>query len=384
MNLYGNIGFLLSGWKEGDPNPLFDNYQNSLLYGVGIELPMTSSKIRLFSEFTFVHEFGDDEDNQIITFTPRSTPLEDVVNDTGQASIGVNINLIGNVLLSGGAAFQILGEEAVPDGPDWRGFVNLSYVFGRRTATPSTDVKIFTDSAEETQISPPIKETPITNPAEKTPNRCPEITDVSLSDSVVNGGEQVRVTITAHDPDGDQLLYFWIASRGVLTGSETQITWTVSECSEFDATTGTHDLSVEVSDGECTVNRPIKILVNCTPPKRRPEVVLPESIILFPQGSTKLDNIAKAQLDNIAALLRQFPDQTIRLEGHTDATGKEETNTRIGLKRAESVKQYLVKRHGIDPNRITTISYGSTRPAAPNDTKAGRAKNRRVEIYQRF
>jgi outer membrane protein OmpA-like peptidoglycan-associated protein len=222
-------------------------------------------------------------------------------------------------------------------------------------------------------------------------NHCPEITDMSLSDSVVRGGEQVEITVTTKDPDNDKLIYFWIASRGTLSGQETQVIWTLPGCSEVDTTTGTHDLAVEVSDGECTVKRLIKVLVDCTSARpiqvlaaQPPAPQIPDSTILFPQGSAKLDNIAKARLDTIAALLKQFPNQSIFVEGHTDATGNEKINKQVGLKRAESAKRYLVTRHGIDPNRISITSYGSIRPVDTNASETGRAKNRRVEIYQRF
>lgn len=222
-------------------------------------------------------------------------------------------------------------------------------------------------------------------------NHCPEITDMSLSDSIVRGGERVNIAITTKDLDNDKLVYFWIVSRGTLTGQGTQVIWTLPGCNQVDSTTGAHDLTVEVSDGECTVKRLIKVLVDCT--AERPAQILtsqlsppqlPDSTVLFPQGSTKLDNIAKAKLDNIAALLKQFPDQAIVVEGHTDALGNAAINQRVGLKRAENVKQYLVKRHGIDPNRVSITSYGSTKPVDTNASETGRANNRRVEIYRRF
>lgn len=217
-------------------------------------------------------------------------------------------------------------------------------------------------------------------------NHCPEIVAMSLSDSIVRGGEHVKVTITPQDADNDKLVYSWIASRGTLTGEKTQVVWTLPGCDEVDTTTGTHELTVEVSDGECTVKQLLKVLVNCTPesPIQLSTPQLPDMTILFPQGSTKLDNIAKAKLDTIAALLKQFPDQSIFVEGHTDAVGNEKINKQVGLKRAESVKQYLVKRHGVDPNRISITSYGSTKPVDTNASEMGRAKNRRVEIYRRL
>ena len=219
---------------------------------------------------------------------------------------------------------------------------------------------------------------PLVASKEETPNQCPEITNLSVSDSPINAGEQTRIAVTASDPDPNHLFYFWSASRGNLTGRESQVVWTAPKCSAIGKMTETYEISVEVSDGKCKVDRSTTVAVNCGVGQTS------EKVIRFPKGSTKLDQIAKAQLDTIAALLKQFPDQTIRLEGHTDARGKEQVNQQIGLKRAESVKQYLVQRHGLDPHRMTTISYGSTKPVDTNDTEAGRAQNRRVEIYQKF
>jgi outer membrane protein OmpA-like peptidoglycan-associated protein len=218
-------------------------------------------------------------------------------------------------------------------------------------------------------------------PIEELSNRCPEITDVFISDSMVGGGEQVRIAITAVDPDNDKLYYVWSATRGELTGQESQAVWTAPECTEVGPQTATFDITIEGNDGECTVDQTITIAVNCGPEKPDQE---PDAVIPFPSGSTHLNNIAKAQLDNLAVLLKQFPDQAITIEGHTDSTGNEETNQQIGLKRAESVKEYLIQRHGIDSTRITIRSYGSTRSVESNETKEGRAKNRRVEIYRAY
>ena len=65
--------------------------------------------------------------------------------------------------------------------------------------------------------------------------------------------------------------------------------------------------------------------------------------------------------------------------GHTDAIGSDAYNQRLSVRRAESVKAYLVKK-GIEPNRIYTEGKGKKQPVADNKTDAGRAKNRRVEL----
>ena len=84
-------------------------------------------------------------------------------------------------------------------------------------------------------------------------------------------------------------------------------------------------------------------------------------------------------LDNIIDILKNTPDLNIRVEGHTDNIGSEKYNLNLSKKRAESIKAYLVGK-GIDESRITSIGYGFSKPRAGNDTKDGRALNRRAEL----
>ena len=68
------------------------------------------------------------------------------------------------------------------------------------------------------------------------------------------------------------------------------------------------------------------------------------------------------------------------IEGHTDSTGAATTNEMIGLERAEAVKRYLYEQHHVPLHKISVISYGETKPVDSNGTRAGRARNRRVEV----
>jgi chemotaxis protein MotB len=85
-------------------------------------------------------------------------------------------------------------------------------------------------------------------------------------------------------------------------------------------------------------------------------------------------------LDRIAALLDAYPDLSIRIEGHTDSLGDAAANLALSQQRAEAVKQALIER-GAEPERLTAQGLGSERPIADNETPAGRAENRRVEVY---
>ncbi len=84
-------------------------------------------------------------------------------------------------------------------------------------------------------------------------------------------------------------------------------------------------------------------------------------------------------LDEIAAALRQTPGQRLALTGHTDAIGPEPYNQELSLRRARAVAAYL-QRAGVVPARMAVSGVGEGQPMATNETEAGRAQNRRVEI----
>jgi len=111
------------------------------------------------------------------------------------------------------------------------------------------------------------------------------------------------------------------------------------------------------------------------------EVVLSEDQGNFKFGKTVLPDEAKQKLDEMVASLKQDPKNIyLEIEGHTDSLGAKDTNERIGLQRAESVKRYLYEQYQIPLHKMSVISYGKEKPIAPNKTKAGRAQNRRVVI----
>ncbi len=84
-------------------------------------------------------------------------------------------------------------------------------------------------------------------------------------------------------------------------------------------------------------------------------------------------------LDEVVDVLKRHPSIRIEVQGHSDSMGPAEVNQRLTEARARSVMAYLVEK-GIDPDRLTAVGYGATRPAMPNDTEEGRAMNRRVEL----
>ena len=104
------------------------------------------------------------------------------------------------------------------------------------------------------------------------------------------------------------------------------------------------------------------------------------SDISFDVGQAAIRPNFRPVLDNFAQSLQQNPSSTVTIIGHTDATGSAATNEPLSLQRADATRDYLVSR-GIASNRFQIDGRGSREPVANNDTEAGRARNRRVEIF---
>jgi outer membrane protein OmpA-like peptidoglycan-associated protein len=111
------------------------------------------------------------------------------------------------------------------------------------------------------------------------------------------------------------------------------------------------------------------------------EVVLSEDQGGFKFGTAALPDQAKARLDELVQQLKANPNGAyIEVEGYTDGTGPRAYNDQLGMERAEAVKKYLYEQYQIPLHKINVISFGPDNPVAPNTTREGRAKNRRVVI----
>jgi outer membrane protein OmpA-like peptidoglycan-associated protein len=101
--------------------------------------------------------------------------------------------------------------------------------------------------------------------------------------------------------------------------------------------------------------------------------------VQFGTGTAHLTTSARESLAKFAGVVASYPSLRYLVEGHTDSTGGEETNRNLSLKRAISVRDYLIGQ-GIAASSTDVAGLGSSAPMAPNDTADGRARNRRVEI----
>jgi chemotaxis protein MotB len=115
-------------------------------------------------------------------------------------------------------------------------------------------------------------------------------------------------------------------------------------------------------------------------------VVLPSSV-LFNSGQTKLKKAATSSLTKVcSALKKDFPNETIRIEGHTDNDPIKrtkqvyKTNWELSAVRAATVLHYLVDNCHLNPKKLYLAGFGKQQPVASNKSKSGKRKNRRVEI----
>jgi len=106
------------------------------------------------------------------------------------------------------------------------------------------------------------------------------------------------------------------------------------------------------------------------------------SDVSFAVNSSAIRPEMRSVLDPLATSLRDDPNARLAIIGHTDSTGSDAVNNPLSLDRAQSVRDYLAAR-GVSPTRVETAGRGEREPIADNATDAGRAQNRRVEIYLR-
>lgn len=109
-------------------------------------------------------------------------------------------------------------------------------------------------------------------------------------------------------------------------------------------------------------------------------LVLSDDSVKFPVNAATLSPEAEQRLSAFTEKLKADNKNVyLEIQGHTDNAGGADYNNELGQKRAEAVRKFL-SQHGVALNRMATISYGEDAPVAPNDTREGRAQNRRVVV----
>ena len=111
------------------------------------------------------------------------------------------------------------------------------------------------------------------------------------------------------------------------------------------------------------------------------EVTLTDETVHFDFDVSNVSDKAKAGLDSFAKRVKEENKNVyIEIRGHTDSVGTDAYNLQLGMARAEAAKTYLYTQHDIPLHRMSTFSYGESKPVVENDTSQNRATNRRITI----
>jgi peptidoglycan-associated lipoprotein len=107
---------------------------------------------------------------------------------------------------------------------------------------------------------------------------------------------------------------------------------------------------------------------------------LASQTVYFDFDRSAIQPSEQGKLDSVATYLKNTPNVQLLVEGHCDERGTEEYNRSLGERRAISAREYLLQKHGLPSDRVTTASFGEDRPASLERTEEGYAKNRRAEF----
>jgi len=315
-----NLGYRFVGEPDGA------DYDDQFLWGIGYEADV-SEQWQFLAEFTGETSYTDYEPNDPMDLTA-----------------GFRYHSAYGGTFGGGLRYSFNMEDySCPVG----GFIQVGYSPGNK-----------------------IEPTPTPIP---TPPPVPDVVCSSEDMSIVQG-EFTRIRVDVTDPLGGTLNYDWTASGCRLEPDGNEAVFYADECEP-----GTYTVNVQVENaGGYTNQCGVVITVEAFVPET--EIVkLDLPVVPFKKG-TRVDNVAKAILDDIAVKIQEYPGVTVELVGHTDSTGSEDVNMKVGMKRAENVKEYLVDRHNIEEARFDVRSMGESEPMMDNDTWENRMKNRRVEV----
>lgn len=192
-------------------------------------------------------------------------------------------------------------------------------------------------------------------------NRNPTVT-LTLDSSEVYAGDRLGARAQASDPDGDSISYAWSVDGRSIPGSSSQVQINTSGLAG-----GRHSVMVTARDDRGGTGSDTK------------SASVREKIVIS-MNTTRPDNVAKARLDEIALKMQQNSQLRAIITGHTDDRGSEQANQRVGQRRADALKAYLVEEHSVDGGRIEARSSGESQPMSSNDTEEGRRENRRGEV----
>jgi outer membrane protein OmpA-like peptidoglycan-associated protein len=200
------------------------------------------------------------------------------------------------------------------------------------------------------------------------PNQPPSVECLTTTMDVASGGS-IELRARATDPDKDNLTYTWSSTGGSVSGRGETATFNASGVNA-----GSYTVTVTVDDGRggkssCSMTVNVSEKVSITK----------DNCGYFKEGAARVDNCAKAILDDIAVRMKNDSKLHANVIGYTDGSSFEKSRKNLGEKRAKAVADYLEKQ-GVETSRMTVTDGGANNPVGDNKTAAGRKLNRRVEI----
>lgn len=202
-------------------------------------------------------------------------------------------------------------------------------------------------------------------------NQSPTVT-CSVDRAQILPGESANITVTASDPEGGPVTYEWTSSGGHVSGNGAAAAFDFASV----APPSTATVTVRVTDdhgNSSTCDATVALME----PQRKAEAV---SCIAggFPNNLSRITNVDKACLDDVAQRLGSDPRATVVIIGHADT---HERSANVAQQRADAIRDYLVSERHIEGSRVTTRSAGTTKMVATGSDKASQAQNRRVEVW---
>ncbi|TPW11748.1 MAG: OmpA-OmpF porin OOP family [Halothiobacillaceae bacterium] len=248
-----------------------------------------------------------------------------------------------------------LVKELSPRGPSLR--TDVRYRFDK-DVTSVADQDMFGDWMVNVGVIFPLTKKPVPAPVAPPPAPAP----------VVEAPKPAPVAQPEGDADGDGV----VDSKDRCPGTPTGVPVDAQGCprdSDQDGVTDDKDACPDSKPGAQVDTKGCEI----------PEVLILKGVN-FETASAVLKPESKEILDEVAASLKKHPAMVIEVAGHTDNRGGAAMNQKLSQSRAQSVLNYLVEQ-GVGKENLTAKGYGLTQPVADNNTSAGRASNRRVELH---
>jgi peptidoglycan-associated lipoprotein len=364
VELTGAFGGVL----RGDPDQF--RVSDGLQWGLGASFP-SRSQFRALVEWN--GEFVINENAEVIngpyvaedgsvapTLSPISDPTTFKFGGVWQAKSGLFVHAGANY--SFGTAGRIVNGIDI-DHNAWG--IDLRVGWHPGVMPPRQRVRRIKETTTVTNTTTVTVATPA--PPAPAPNRPPTVR-ITCDPSLVEPGQTSRCAAQATDPEGGPLTYRWTAPAGSFSPTDAANTTFTAPQTEGPVTVTVTATDNAKNDASASAT----LLV-----QRRTVIEFEDVHFDFDRYSLRPD--ALKILDEAIAKLQANPNINVTIEGHADSVGTQQYNLALGDRRANSARDYLLKR-GISAARLRTVSYGEDRPIDTNETAAGRARNRRAHL----